>query len=289
MKRLLVVAATGVLAGSALCSPTTAPHGGTYRGPGGTIPPASGGPGGTPSPSTADPTGDVASWAQWWSFNRDGYFNLRSAVQRGETVTGGLDFDLGRGQRERADTHLRPTLLDLQQRVVPALIAALGSETSVDIQGAALIALAKIGVEPEPVEGANGSAVVDAIRPFLADANQELAESAALALGILADERSVFVLADLLSDTAAGRRARGANQVDLRTRAFAAFGLGLVGSRTQKEDVRRFYVSRLSAALVLDETASRDLAVACAICLGLVPLVIAPRGASGAMPRGTTA
>jgi len=274
MKRLLVLAATGVLAGSAFSSPTA--HGGTYRGPGGTIPPAAGGSAGTPSPSTADPTGDVTSWAQWWSFNRDGYLNLKSAVQRGDPVTTGKDYYLGRGQQDGVDSRLRPSRIALEQKVVPALIAAVRNESSVDIQGAALIALAKIGVEPAQGEGATATTLVEVIGPFLADANQELAESAALALGILADERSVFVLADLLADSVAGRRARRANQVDLRTRAFAAFGLGLVGSRTQKEDVRRFCVSRLAAALELGGSASHDLPVACAISLGLVPLSVAP-------------
>ena len=158
---------------------------------------------------------------------------------------------------------------------MPALIHALRTERSVDIQSSSLIALAKIGIEPKSASPADGSALVEVIRPFLANANQEVAESAALALGILGDERSVFVLADLVADNASGRRARGSKQVDLRTRSFAAFGLGLVGSRTQREDVRRFCVSRLVSALDSDDTASRDLSVACAMSIGLIPLAIA--------------
>src|SRR5205814_1461404 len=72
----------------------------------------------------------------------------------------------------------------------------------------------------------------------LADPNQEIHETAALAIGILGNDSGAKLLASLLQDDPKGRALVGHKDVDYRTRAFAAYGLGLIGSSTASAGVR---------------------------------------------------
>ena len=282
-----------VTAGLAL-SPTGASHGGVYRGPASSFPPTAG-PIGTPAtppppvpgaPTTPQGQGggsgagqDATSWARWWRFNQDRYLNLKHAIWDTGTVTGSDGFFLGRGQRPVAPVTLRPTEEDLQTRVVPQLLRLLRNERSNDIATAAMVALAKVG---SGADGVSGPRIEAALRARLADKNQEIAETAAVALGILGHESSAFLLADLLGNTASGQELVGSREVDYRTRAFAAYGLGLIAGASEREDVRRFVVQKLVRAYEKNDTASEDVPVAAVIALGLVPLAIAdePRAAA---------
>lgn len=264
--------------GTALLASHAAAHGGVYRGPGGTVPPG-GSPTGpmTPGPGPAPVTGggssDSLGWSLWWSFQRATYLELRAALTRGAPTTGSNGFYLGRGQTETPTTRLPLSLL--QERVVPALLAAL-EERNQDVQTAALVALARIGVEPAAPTGAGTArTLIDVFRGHLASDRQEVAETAALALGILGSDNGAAPLADLLGDRPAGRAAIAERAVPERTRAFAAYGLALIGSNTQREEVRRFVVSSLAAALEQRDALGRDGEVACVLGLGLVPLHLA--------------
>jgi len=101
---------------------------------------------------------------------------------------------------------------------------------------------------------------------------QEISETAAVALGILANEGSIGTLADLLGDTSRGRRLVSSHRVSNRTRAFAAYGLGLIGYRTTSSEARHRIVHLLVQALGSNDTSTDDLGVACVIALGLVPV-----------------
>jgi HEAT repeat protein len=213
----------------------------------------------------------------WWAFRRDPFIDLRAAVHSGGAATLGGRFGLGRGERAPASDLLRPSELDLRDRVVPALLAALRSEPSRDLRSACLVALARIGADVA------GRDLRSPIAAALADDDQEVAETAALALGLLGDDRAVPDLAHLLADDEVGRRAVGERAVPVRTRAFAAYGLGLAAQASRREDVRRFAVSRLASVLERERFAGRDVPVACVLALGLVPL-----GEEGAAPPTQT-
>jgi hypothetical protein len=93
--------------------------------------------------------------------------------------------------------------------------------------------------------------IARAIEPFLKSKSQELAETAICALGILGNERSSLRLGDVLLDTRAGRELVGAaTGVSTRSRAFAAFGMGILGDRTENEDVRRHLLQRFERRLL---------------------------------------
>lgn len=263
----LALAALGL---AMLCGQGAHSHGGVYRGPGSTVPPggAPTSPGvGGPGSAASSPTGDMTSWTTWWSFRRDPYLELRRAIHATGASTPGGAFPLGRGEASQRTVSLRPDAAFLRQRVVPGLIAALEEHRNKDIRTACMVALAKIGDD-----GRGEVRFADLFLARLGDPNQEVAETAALALGILAEERAAMQLVHLLRSDATGRRLAGEREVPDRTRAFAAYGLGLVGFRSEREDVRRFAVTNLADALVRERFAAHDVPVACLTALGLIPL-----------------
>jgi HEAT repeat protein len=306
MKKLLLLGA--LLASGTLCLQNVSTgHGGTYRGPGDTVPPGAGGgtggggpatpgPGGpstpgpsapgTPAPGTpgapagapgggakapttggdADGGADLTLWDFWWGFNKDPYLNLKARIHDQTTLTGSDNFFLGHGEKEQAKNTLRPSEAQIRESVVPALLNALDTERANDILTGALIALAKIGdVKDESGE----SQFQKKIASFLSDSSQEVAETAAISLGILADERSVEMLVALMKDEPAGRKLVGKNQVPLRTRAFASYGLGLIGYRTSDNVVRQLIAEHLVDILESPHFAQRDIKVAAMISFGL--------------------
>lgn len=266
-------------------------HGGMYRGPGATLPmnpggPASAGPASAPGtmgggPATGGATGDLTHWSLWWQLNQAPYLALKEHVHATGPGSGLDGWFLGEGQKAQRDS-LRPSEEEVRRRVVPALLAVLEKETNNDLVTGALVALAKIGESPDQSDGARIEA---ALARFLSDASQEIRETAAIALGILASPRSIPALANLLWDTEAGRKAVRAGEVDYRTRSFAAYGLGLIGARSEQELDRQLVVSVLRRALEHDDTRSRDLEVSCLVALGLVPLATIEAPTAGSEKR----
>lgn len=249
-------------------------HGGVYFGPGSGVPGAGGptgpgtptGGGGGPSTSGGSPTasGDPTSWQLWWSLHRDTFLNLRQALQQNALSTDDAYFGLG-GTLARTRNG-RPSIETVRDRVVPVLLAALEKERNPDVLTGASLALAKLGetrTDPD-------AKIRAAIERQLASSNQEVAESAAVALGILGDPASTPRLASLLRGDETARKVTGQAEIPDRTRAFAAYALGLVGARATNVDVRRYAALELCAALERDESASQDVRVACTIALGLV-------------------
>lgn len=325
MKRLLL--AVGLLATGMLATEGTLfAHGGQYRGPGDTVP--SGGVGGNVGPGvTSAPAGpsvpggngpitpgpqglglpgtpgmaattpgsaeggDLTAWDFWWEFNKDPYLNLKAHLHGGLAESGSPGWFLGIGEKHTKNT-LAPDEATIRGAVVPALLQALEAESSNDIVTGCLIALAKIGDPPS--EGGE-SAFEPVIAKFLADPSTEIQETAAVALGILANPRSIPLLRDLALDTPLGRRLVGSSvEVPYRTRAFAAYGLGLVGSRTGDEIQRAGIVQVLRHVIDSEGTRTRDLKVACVIAMGLVPLATVesppvPEGAVAQPPSSRTA
>lgn len=303
MKKLVL--ATALLSGSLLgLQDLSFAHGGTYRGPGDTVPPAGGGgSGGGPGPSAPGPSGpsspggrsgpagpsapgqapgagpttggggestDLDQWSFWWEFNKEPYLALKSKIQSGAPKTGTSEFFLGRGEEEEATSTLAPTPAQIHDVIVPALKAALANESNNDILTGAMIALAKIG--DAKTEGGT-SEFEDIIKAFLADKNQEISETAAVSLGILANANSIDLLKELLNDTEKARREYvKASEVSYRTRSFAAYGLGLIGAQPDNAGSRPQIIDILAKAIESDSTRSRDLKVACIISMGLVPI-----------------
>jgi HEAT repeat protein len=290
-------------------------HGGTYRGPGDTVPPGGGGGGGGGGPSTPGPSGpsapgpsgpstpgpagpaapgssggpsgpstptgqagtDLTLWQFWWGFNKDPYLNLKSKIHSDATATGTDDFFLGHGQKNQAKDSMAPSEETIRGTIVPALIEALQTERHNDIVTGAMMALAKIGDE----QSEDGTSKFEqVILPFLADGSQEIAETAAVALGVLGNPKSIDTLEHLLLDDAEGRKLVGSEAgVNYRTRAFSAFGLGQIGYYDENPEDRQRIVEILWKVAEMPRQSTRDLKVAAIISMGLVPLDPAPADA----------
>jgi len=309
--------ALALTAGALLFSaPLANGHGGTYRGPGDVVPPGGSGGGkggnnGTPTtgglgsptgPTTGNPipgqpgtggpgnpsnatggTGGISQptltdWSFWWEFNKDPYIGLKRSLGRGMTRTGSAEWFMGQGEVGQGRKSLQPTRDDVENVIVPALLRALEDETNNDILTGALMALGKIGDEL----GEDGvSHFAGVISRFLDDQNQEISETAALALGMLADQPSVQTLTELYRDTTEGRKLVGRGEVPIRTRAFAAYGLGMCGAAIADEASKQAILESLRDVLVSERSSTRDIHVASVIAMGLVPLDKLNSGADG--------
>jgi hypothetical protein len=281
--------------------PWSGPGGGGARTPGGSGGPAVPGragpsaprgrratPGSTnPAPQTPLPTTgfDPTSWEHWWSFNSNAFIDLKDSLWRVRTATGSDEFFLGAGGRTAPAASLRPSRSQLAERIIPGVIAVLEKGGRSEILSGCLMSLAKIGAMPSAAE----ASTPEVLARFVADGEQQMGETAALALGVLGGADALFDLAALASDDERGREICGGGKVSTRTRAFAAYGLGLLARRNGNEDIRRFAVHRLTRLLAADDTGSHDLGVACVSALGLIELPVSVDGAvADGRPPGTS-
>ena len=246
----------------------TPPSAGT---PGAGLPTAPGAPGGASGPMSASAAGlDLTGWYWWWQFNQEPFLNLRQEGEPSGAMTGGDGFFLGHGHRPRtARIDRRPDAETIRTRILPGLKDALFARASKDLVTASLVALARVGddlgeEERREIEGM--------LALYLRDANQEIAETATAALGILGRDATAPLLTSILLDAPAGRTACGGNAVPERTRAFAAYALGILGAQSTNEDVRRYIVHHLPRAFAAGKGDAPDLPVACVAALGRVPL-----------------
>src|SRR6185369_7289631 len=116
-----------------------APTGGP-AGPGGAGPATGGGFGGK-GPASGDPALLLASWEDWWHFNRDPYLELKRAVRERTPTT--RDDDLAGEMRGRAGDPGIVSASTVSQRIGPALAKLLETERSGEIRSGALVALAR--------------------------------------------------------------------------------------------------------------------------------------------------
>ncbi len=236
-------------------NPTT----GAPSGPG----PMSGGAPGANPKTGGDPLGDLLSWRDWWHFNQDGFLDLRNSIEAASVRTGSD----GPANVLRTLLAMRPSRAQVHDTLVPALARILRDERSNELATAALLALARVG-DPQPAEAS--ASLVPLLRARLTDASQEVSETAALALGVLGDESALATLEDLCADGERGRALLAGRSVSTRTRAFAAYGLGLLADGARNNRVRQL-VAR--ALLPLLDAGARpppvDLEVATVVALSL--------------------
>ena len=210
---------------------------------------------------------DPGAWQLWWSFNKDPYLRY-GRINTGQSNTLGGDFYLGKGERVRTIGG-RASLATIQGKVVPGILAAMKDGGSNEFMRGALLALAKIGAEKSTrhidftlnwfLDGDNG--------------NQLMNFTAPVALGILANKDSYEALAGLARDDEMGRKIYG-RKVNDPMRAFATYGLGLIGTHTTDTNMRRRIVRDLIACLEDEGSDNSDLKVAAMTAMGLVPLEV---------------
>lgn len=294
----------------ALLPETGRAHGGQYRGPGDVVPPSpggggrSGGPagpttggpagpsapapsgpatGGPGGPTTGGPSGpgggrgpttggrgaqiedDLTTWNYWWEFNKDPFIRLKDAVQQGGPTTGSDDFYLGATRRSDAKDSMKPTTEQIMGDILPALKKAIDSTEQRDINSSCMVAMAKIGADHPDFK------LIDVFTPRLKKADQEVRETAALAIGIaaIAGETEIDLLVGLALDKEKGRAASGGS-VDDRTRSFAIYGLGLTAHKTTKVEIKKRAFDAMKELLADDKVSNRNLKVAAIIGMSIL-------------------
>lgn len=207
---------------------------------------------------------EPTSWELWWRYNRDAFLDVKARVESNGPST--LGDATNAAQSERV------------ARGIEASLAALPRERQRDLVSSLLVAIAR---SCDDAAYERGPAIARTLAPFVADPDQEIGETAAVALGILRHHAAVPDLAALLHDDETGRKLAG-GRVSARTRAFAAYGLGIAAARSEREDLQAFVAHHLERALESSRRdASADLAAACVIALGLVPMPTDPQAITG--------
>jgi HEAT repeat protein len=252
---------------AAVLAAFAAAHGGMYRGPG-QVPALPGGPftPGGPAPRGGPTTGGAPlpsstpeSWQYWWEFNKDRYLDLRAAV-----LDAKVPVDDEGGTQASGLEPLRPTPTEIDEVVLPALDRLMQRYDHPDVATAGMIAIAKIGRLHPSVD------VPGRIRANLRSGNQEVRETAALALGISGLDEVLPDLVALARDEAEGRRLTGRTSVDARSRAFACYGLGLAARRSEGAATKELALAAAAAVLDRPDLLDRDLAVAAIQALGVL-------------------
>jgi len=261
-----------------------AAHGGQYRGPQGTLPPrapitplpvgaprtAPRGAAPTPAPTTGarDLVAFSRTWQTWWEFNKEPFLVPRfRSVERPVTGSDG-DYLAPRPARRTPDV-LRTTAADRIERVVPALAALMGRERNRDVQSACLVALGKVGEDGRDAEGA-AIALQELLRARVQRDNQEVRETAVLAMGISGRREAFGPLRELFEDSRAGRALADRASVRKRTRAYAAYGLGLLARRVGDARLTEQVYDVLWAGLQDERNDDRDVKVAIVSAIGVL-------------------
>ena len=199
---------------------------------------------------------DLSKWQFWWEFNKDPFINLKDSIHAPMTSTGSDEFFLGATRRIDSKDSTKPSRSDIQEVVLPALKRSLEISDNRDINSACMIALAKIGRDHNEFD------ILPIFKERLTRPDQEIRETAALAMGISGMKKAKDLLIDLAWDTETGRRACGRMQVDTRTRSFACYSLGLLAYSNDSIDLKRECFEALDKILSDDKIRDRNLKVA---------------------------
>ncbi len=250
-----------ILVAAFLVSAPLLAHGGQYVGPPiipmgpgapGIPGPRSGGPmtpgGGAPAPGT--PSGgaevDLTRWQFWWELNKHPYLELKKAVHGDDDSV-----PVGPTVARKASRPARTDLLE----TVAALERALETTNNRDTTTGCLMALAKIGIEAK-------TPLLTLFKRRLTDADLEIRETAALALGVANLPEAAHYLQSLVRDDAEVLRLVAKVEVDDRVRAFAAYGLGLLAWHDSGTTLKQQAYSTFKAVLDDKNLSSRNVKVA---------------------------
>ncbi|MCB9879422.1 MAG: HEAT repeat domain-containing protein [Planctomycetes bacterium] len=246
-------------------------HGGQYRGPPGIpvvpLPVLNGPPAAPPTPGPTTGARDVQpytiSWQTWWEFNKEPYLLPRSATSV-VPITGSDDFYLGPNRPNLVADVLAPTEDDRKSRIVPALIALLEADRNRDVQSATLVALGKVGQDPP------GGELEAVLAERLKRDDQEVRETAVLSLAIAGRAAAFPMLVSLVQDDKKARAMVDRSEVRDRTRAFAAYGLGLLARRLGDPKLSQQAYEVLWGVLKDEQENDRDLLTGALSGLGVL-------------------
>ncbi|MEM9381507.1 MAG: HEAT repeat domain-containing protein [Planctomycetota bacterium] len=212
---------------------------------------------------------DHTDWQLWWSFHRDRFLRFTN-IHTGAVTSGSDNFYLGMGQSDRK-VGGRATDEVIDGPLAQALLAGLRKGGSNEFCQSALVAMTKVG-------GPRQRDFDFVTTWFLANGTKPMHPTAAFALGVTGDASRLALLKDIALNTEVGCAAitpegkRTTARVPMAIRAYAAYGLGMIGARSADRAVRQDIVETLIEILENDAAEANDARVAAMIALGLVPL-----------------
>ncbi|MDG1491511.1 MAG: hypothetical protein P8R43_06430, partial [Planctomycetota bacterium] len=213
---------------------------------------------------------DSNDWQLWWSFNKDRFLRF-SNIQTGRAFTGSDDFYLGSGQRERETVGGRAQDRVIDGILSDALLKGLEKGGSNEFCQSALIAMTRVG-------GENQGKFDWVTSWFLANGTDEMHPTAAFVLGLTGNASRLEMLREIALNTKEGCKLISPEdehptaRVPMSMRSYAAYGLGMIGSKSTDQAVRSQVVRTLIDILENDASDANDARVAAMISLGLVPL-----------------
>lgn len=216
---------------------------------------------------------DLTSWEFWWEFQKDPLLRLRDGLELRRAFSATDALLGGRGAPGRRIEP--PSASDVRTVVIPALVGALQEASDRDTISSAMVALAKIGQDPD------GIRLHDLFVQRLSSHDQEIRETAALCVGITRQCRreDIAMLIALCTDSTLAHKASSRTQIDQRTRAFACYGLGICLARiepTRRQEPVRALLSLLDAAGAA--STQRNVTVAAIAAIGQLPRDDSPAG-----------
>lgn len=226
-------------------------------GPGGPTTPGPWTPGAPTTPTGASGSAAHSAWQVWWSFNSDPYLALRARLA-------GLDAVSGTG-----DAGVAPTREQIEKEVLPALYSVLGTRLDGPVLRATLLSAARI--EEDLGKPLPGTSVDFIARHYLTLDYQDAVDASCVALGVRGGPGALDALLSLVANDEAGRKLRGTDWVDPRTRTFAAYGIGLYARHVDDPATLARIGETLARVLIEDETATYEMHAAAMIAMSLAP------------------
>ena len=201
------------------------------------------------------PDVDQESWAFWWELNKDAFLDVKASVYDDEPLFPGCW--VARASAEQGRRRLDTMSVE---RIVNALAHTAQTDADPELVAASLLALAKIGTDATRT---TDEALLSLFGDHLDHADVGVRKTAAVALGVLGHPEGIEPLVEVLRESD-----------DVRpVRAFAGYGLGLLGATVEDPDRDRAIVEALVWALEASERESYpDVGIAAVTALGLTPL-----------------
>jgi HEAT repeat protein len=229
-----------------------------------------GGPPDTPNPlddpytfEGSEKVSDITAWQIWWAFNQEPYLRI---INTGERITGSDNFYLGHGQIDVLSRGGRASIKTAEDEIVPQLHKVVtDGDQDYNTFNAALRSMGRIGTRTDKVQ------LSPALEYVLTQ--HELApvkQNAALTFGILGRDTDYVTLRDYALGNLTAREKVQVGQFDDGVRAYAVYGLGLMGHHAGDTSLRAQIVRDLVDVLESDST--EDLKTASVVALSLVPL-----------------
>jgi hypothetical protein len=204
--------------------------------------------------------GATDSWQRWWALNREPYLQIQNAARRPASKTPGNELLPGMWRAAAEDVEA-PTRAQIEYLIRPGLQRLSTTSTNRDVHAEVMTALARVGLFPRETG--------NYLRQYLASPSLDLAQTAALGLGVLEDGSAWEELQALVADDSHGRwMSNRPSGVPEQVRIYACYGIGLAAPGFSVEQKKE--AGLLLLKILHNDAELQDLQAAAVIALGML-------------------